>query len=441
MTLSTPPTSPPTQSTSSASIKQVDSFTLPKNSTPLYHDDQPYLATTTTNALDYLGTSNRKAMSVMSYSSYQYASSTYGDDDDHDSVHSAPLADDAPAMPLSKQDLASSIQHHQDLLEAAQQYREQLAHLSKAAANFGLALEAMAKQKASMDAGQDLQAVAGLQFLISNHHHLLADTCYKVFEEPLAEQLEDHQKVIKTSQINYEHALQTISEKIRRTEAINLQQAKMGQRDLRQYRRTLQDLTRQVDELDQVKSGYYRHMQHVEQQHHQSLLFQTGWLVRAQVDVYELLSSKGLGDKTLEAMMQHHPDPFSAYATVHDHPSSGLFTVLPTNALIDPIPSCATTTTSTTNIMAASPPLPPFIANLSSLITRATSSKHHEPPPLSQSPKAFRYPDTTNLPLPPLPSHATSPPITCASSSTYVSPDLSSSLHDDAIHLPVTHPD
>ncbi|KAI8070319.1 hypothetical protein BC940DRAFT_295799 [Gongronella butleri] len=406
MTLSTPPTSPPTQSTSSASLKhELDALTLPRNSAAGWYQESneslpsvhAFAAATAT--LD-LVQGPRKAMSVMSYASYQYDSTL-----DNESVQSAPALDDQP-VPLSKHDLAASIQNHEALLAAAKQYREHLAGLSKAAANFGLALETMAKQKTAMDTGQELQAVAGLQFLISNHHHLLADTCHKVIEVPLQEQLEDHRKIVKTSQANYEEALQSISSKIRRTEAANLQQAKKGQRDLRQYRRTLQDLTRQVDELDQVKSGYHRHMEHVEQQHHQALLFQAGWLVRAQVDVFELLAGKGLGDKTLEAMMQHHPDPFSAYATVHDRDSSDLFTVLPTNALIDPIPSPQMHLP--TSPIATSPlscPQSPIHAHQ----TRQSHHSQHHPPSStlsqSQSPPSFRYPppDPINMPLPPLP--------------------------------------
>jgi hypothetical protein len=131
-----------------------------------------------------------------------------------------------------------------------------------------------------------------------------------------------------------------ISKNIRQKEADNLQQAKKGQRDLRQYRRTLKELTRQVDELDYIKTTFNQRMQDIEQHYHQGILHQTGWLVRAQVDIYELLASKGLGDSILEQMIQQHPDPFSSYATVNDlGPANDLFTVLPSSSLIDPLPT------------------------------------------------------------------------------------------------------
>lgn len=131
-----------------------------------------------------------------------------------------------------------------------------------------------------------------------------------------------------------------ISKNIRQKEADNLQQAKKGQRDLRQYRRTLKELTRQVDELDYIKTTFNQRMQDIEQHYHQGILHQTGWLVRAQVDIYELLASKGLGDSILEQMIQQHPDPFNSYATVNDlGPANDLFTVLPSSSLIDPLPT------------------------------------------------------------------------------------------------------
>ncbi|CAO3579246.1 unnamed protein product [Absidia cylindrospora] len=281
-------------------------------------------------------------MSVMSStSSYQYFGTLDESDNGATSIHSAPTAPE-DCHHLSKHDLASVIDTHHILLSAAQAYREQLSQLSVASANFGIALESVAKHKATMDAGQGLQAAAGLQLLISNHHQILAESMRNTFEIPLAEQIEEHQSTIKESQENYDTALQMIGKNIREKEAANLQQAKKGQRDLGQYKRTLKDLTRQVDELDYIKTTYNQRMQDIERHYHQGILHQTGWLVRAQVDVYELLASKGLGDSTLESMIQQHPDPFNSYATVNDHDATNdLFTVLPANSLIDPLPSVA----------------------------------------------------------------------------------------------------
>ncbi|ORZ25207.1 hypothetical protein BCR42DRAFT_485407 [Absidia repens] len=356
MTLSTPPISP---LVTTLKKHQDDPSSFPRNSSHLNHhtshlnhqgkpsnnnNNNDTSVTSSPSLFASLSTSTiaRKAMSVMSStSSYQYFGTLDESDDGATSIQSAPTTPE-DYHHLSKHDLASVIDTHHTLLSAAQAYREQLAQLSIASANFGIALESVAKHKATMDAGQGLQAAAGLQLLISNHHQILAESMRNTFEIPLVEQIEEHQSTIKESQENYDTALQMISKNIREKEAANLQQAKKGQRDLGKYKRTLKDLTRQVDELDYIKTTYNQRMQDIERHYHQGILHQTGWLVRAQVDVYELLASKGLGDSTLESMIQQHPDPFNSYETVNENDASNdLFTVLPANSLIDPLPSVA----------------------------------------------------------------------------------------------------
>lgn len=70
--------------------------------------------------------------------------------------------------------------------------------------------------------------------------------------------------------------------------------------DLRQFRRVLQDLTQQIDELERVKVDYSRYVFETERRNHQFILNKVSGLVRAQVDIYERISSKGLAEPTLE---------------------------------------------------------------------------------------------------------------------------------------------
>ena len=69
--------------------------------------------------------------------------------------------------------------------------------------------------------------------------------------------------------------------------------------DIRQFRKALQDLTKQVDELDRIKTDYHRHMAEVERRNHYLILSKTATVVRAQVDIYERISNKGLADPML----------------------------------------------------------------------------------------------------------------------------------------------
>ncbi|CDH48221.1 related to ivy1-phospholipid-binding protein [Lichtheimia corymbifera JMRC:FSU:9682] len=269
----------------------------------------------------------RRAMSVMSSSSFQYTA------DDNQSIRSATLPPDN-GVHLSKQDLAASLDSYENLLKAAKVYREQMQQLSGAAAGFGYALERVAKGKAVAEAGQGLQAAAGLQFLISNHQQIFGDMFQKTLEEPLRESIDHHRKIVQQSQENYNAALKIISKRIRDTESRNMKNGRKGQRDIKQFRKALEELTHQVDELDRIKTEYHRHMVDVERRQNYMTLSKVASVVRAEVDIHERIANKGLGDPMLEQMMQQNPDPFCAYSTLTDEPTE-IFTVLPPVSLID----------------------------------------------------------------------------------------------------------
>ncbi|RUS16316.1 hypothetical protein BC937DRAFT_91361, partial [Endogone sp. FLAS-F59071] len=211
----------------------------------------------------------------------------------------APEPEPIPVI-LSKGELRRSIEDYEHLLASAKVYRNQMIHLATAAANFGYALERVAKNRGALDAGQGLQATAGLQLLISNHQQLLSDTFYKTFEIPLLENLDNHKNTIYQSEENYDRATREISEKIKVTEAKNLMSGRKGQRDLTQFRKALQDLTHQVDELERIKDDFHRHMLDTEQRNFNLILAKAGGVVRAEVDVYERIANKGMADPVLE---------------------------------------------------------------------------------------------------------------------------------------------
>ncbi|KAF7726529.1 hypothetical protein EC973_008660 [Apophysomyces ossiformis] len=196
----------------------------------------------------------RRARSVISSTSYQYASTTEGSLD-NTSIHSAPpLPDDT--INLSKRDIAASLESYENLLSAAKVFREHMIQLAGAAAGFGYALEKVAHSKTASET------------------------------------------------------------------------------DIRQFRQALQDLTRQVDEVDRIKSDYQQHVLDMERRQHHLVLGKVSAIVRAQVDIYERISNKGLADPVLEQMIAQNPDPFCAYSSLTDE-QTGIFTVLPPVSLID----------------------------------------------------------------------------------------------------------
>ena len=67
-----------------------------------------------------------------------------------------------------------------------------------------------------------MAGAGGLQFLISNHEQILADTVYRQFEIPLLEALDDYKLITADRLVAYEKSLHEQSGKIRKTEAENL---------------------------------------------------------------------------------------------------------------------------------------------------------------------------------------------------------------------------
>ncbi|KAG0211039.1 hypothetical protein BGX28_008609 [Mortierella sp. GBA30] len=255
-----------------------------------------------------------------------------------------------PAVIITRQDQQTSVDMFQVLLTNAKAYRLQMLALSKAAANFGYALEKIAHSKASVrdpsNVCSSLQAAAGLHYLMSNHHQILSDTVYKQFEIPLLQHLDTHKANIEASEAQYERSMRDMSQKIKETEATSMQNGRKRQRDLLQFRQALTTLTMQVDELERIKLGYYFGNLESEQANLQLILQKTSTIVRAEVDIYERIAQKGLNDLILEPMTTQGPDPYCTYPTTDEF--SSIFSILPATPIIPTSgPSASATGTST----------------------------------------------------------------------------------------------
>ncbi|KAF9439177.1 hypothetical protein BGZ76_010076 [Entomortierella beljakovae] len=236
-----------------------------------------------------------------------------------------------PAVIITRGDQQSSIDHFQLLLTNAKAYRLQMLALSKAAANFGYALEKIAHSKAAVrdptNVSSSLQAASGLHYLMSNHHQILSDTLYKQFEIPLLQHLDTHKANIEATEAQYERSMRDMSQKIKETEATSLQNG-----HLFQFRQALTTLTMQVDELERIKIAYYFSNLESEQANLQLILQKTSTIVRAEVDIYERIANKGLNDSILEPMTTQGPDPYCTYPTTDEF--SSIFSILPPTPII-----------------------------------------------------------------------------------------------------------
>lgn len=166
--------------------------------------------------------------------------------------------------------------------------------------------------KGCREANAALAGGGGLQFLISNHEQLLADTVYRQFEIPLLEALDNYKLMTSDRLAQYEKALHAQSEKIRRTEAENMKIGRRKKRDLSQFRTALAELQRQVDELDGIKLQYHEEVLEAEEETWDTVLSKVAFVIRSQLDFYEKIAGKA-SDPILEPMLSSIPDPFDAY--------------------------------------------------------------------------------------------------------------------------------
>ncbi|WVQ83624.1 hypothetical protein IAT38_005765 [Cryptococcus sp. DSM 104549] len=233
---------------------------------------------------------------------------------------------------ITRKDLRQSIACFEDLMAAAKAYRNALLAMSSATAAFATAMEACSRVKGCRTANSALAGASGLQYLVSNHEQLLADTVYRQFEIPLLEAL-DHYKLVTADRLaGYEKALHEQSQKIRKTEAENLKVGRRRKRDLQHFRQALADLQRQVDELDSLKASYHEEVLEGEDEVWETVLGKVAFVVRSQLDFYEKIAGKA-SDPILEPLVMSIPDPFDAYGPPKEE--GQIFSVLAPLGLLD----------------------------------------------------------------------------------------------------------
>ncbi|KAJ1980461.1 hypothetical protein H4R35_001124 [Dimargaris xerosporica] len=235
--------------------------------------------------------------------------------------------DGQPFIILDKRDHHLALSRYHQVLRSAEAYRWQWANLGQAAYEFGHALENLARSPgAGDDAAPGLLSASGLHYVLANQYALQSQTIHTQFEEALRERMEQFASVAQQSEHEYDQNVTNLCETIRRTEDEYVLRAHQGARRLGQFRQGLQELSAQLDQLDQLKQDYAAQTQQAENDMAVILLNQTSTVIRALVDICDRVSEKAVTDPQLEAMLTRCPDPFNVYAT-HDT-SQELFSVL-----------------------------------------------------------------------------------------------------------------
>jgi hypothetical protein len=97
---------------------------------------------------------------------------------------------------------------------------------------------------------------------------------------------------------------------LKKREKQHASQSRENYHDLGIYRRGLEDLTQQLDAMDQLKYDHYETVAEHTRQVWSNILKRTTVAARAQVDILEKVSDKGLQNDCLGRMIASAGDPF-----------------------------------------------------------------------------------------------------------------------------------
>ncbi|KAI5851329.1 hypothetical protein DFP73DRAFT_610361 [Morchella snyderi] len=269
-----------------------------------------------------------------------------------------------PLLPknfLSRSDVAASILAYQGLLDAAKVYRKAMAAVAAAASSFGAALESCAKCKGAGDTAEGLMNAGGLQYLIASNTHILSESLYRGFEVPLLHELDSYKQKNNENEEQYKKEANEKSKELRKREQDHLKLARQrkrsgyssmlskldyfspwtstaaadGHEDLSSFRTALVDLTRQIDELDNLKYGHYRSALALSQETSSRILDSSALVVRAEIEIFEKIAQKGWDSSGgLDDLISRSADPFAPEPGSGSNGEGEIFSILPSHSIL-----------------------------------------------------------------------------------------------------------
>ncbi|KAJ1961120.1 hypothetical protein IWQ62_003977 [Dispira parvispora] len=231
-----------------------------------------------------------------------------------------------PFIIVDRKEYGTALSTYQQVLTAAENYRMQSAKLGQAAVDFGQALEQLARSHGTSDAATGLQSASGVHYILANQYALLSTMLHAQLEVPLQQALDNFTQAAQESEQAHDVKVSELSAVIQSTEENYVLRAHQGGRELGQFRQALQQLTTQLDHLEQLKQDYATDTQARENGMASTILRLTSTGLRALVDICDRISQKVLSDPQLEPAVAECPDPFQVYET--EDTSQQLFSVL-----------------------------------------------------------------------------------------------------------------
>lgn len=165
-----------------------------------------------------------------------------------------------PSITITRKDLSNSTLAYQRLLSASKAYTQDTLNLSNSSSELASALDECSRLKGSHESSSQLQALSGLYYLISSYNQVLADSFWKDFSIPLLNHFDSYnQNNVERSMVN-EKLLMEKSKVLKEMEMKNLKNGRKKERDLNSFRKALNELQQQVEEIDRIKSDYYHEL-------------------------------------------------------------------------------------------------------------------------------------------------------------------------------------
>lgn len=168
-----------------------------------------------------------------------------------------------PSLIVTRKDQAASLNAYEALLASSKAYTQALLSMANASNEFAGALQECSRLKGAHKIGSQLQAASGLEYLVSNHSKLLADSFWKDFSIPLLESFDDYRRNNAERLLSHEKVMAERSRELKECEEKNLRGAANAkrrggkERDLGSFRRALEELQRLVDGLDEERAAHY----------------------------------------------------------------------------------------------------------------------------------------------------------------------------------------
>ncbi|KAF8247416.1 hypothetical protein K440DRAFT_654845 [Wilcoxina mikolae CBS 423.85] len=247
----------------------------------------------------------------------------------------APPPPPLPGYFLSSGDVKVSITAYETLSEAAKAYRKSLTQVASAASSFGAALESCARCKGAGDTADGLMGGSGLQYLVASNMHLLSDAIYRGFEVPLLHEVDNYKEKNTENEERYKKQASEKTRELHKRETQHLKLARQKKRNLSSFRGALLDLTAKIDELENLKYAHFRTALDLSQVTSARILDSTALVVRAEVEVFEKIASKGWdASGGLDDLISRAGDPFAANYSYGNSGDGEIFSILPTESIL-----------------------------------------------------------------------------------------------------------